>query len=489
MRYLGMIFDRKLNWNAHLNHLRTSCQSGINLLRILSNQNWGSDRQTLLLLYRALVRSKIDYGSIIYASASKSVLKIVNTVHNTAIRLALGAYRTTPAESLYSEAGEPSLQLRRQQLSLAYASLVSTDSQHPVYHNTFSNRFRNLYENRRRLTYPFYQRINKFSSELNMTFPVTLPNNNSDTPPWLIALPPCNLYLSKFNKSEIIPSLLHNHFLSSINEYCDYTHIYTDASKSNQGVASAFLSPNTSSGFKLPPQCSIYSGELFAILQAIKYAAHEDIHNTLILTDSLSSLQGIQLIYSDHPLTRLIKEYVHTIREKSRRLDFMWVPSHVGISGNERVDKIARETMNEPTFQKQEGVPYTDLKKYMKYVVSNYWSSVWAESGMKLKEIKDDIKPWRNIPSQRRHQIIITRLRTGHTKYTHEHLLKGEEDKICDMCQVPMSVKHFMVECPRFAEQRQTYSISADLKSTLGVYCNFENTIGFLSEIGLVNKM
>ncbi|KAG5864455.1 hypothetical protein JTB14_014010 [Gonioctena quinquepunctata] len=123
----------------------------------------------------------------------------MDAVHNTALRLTLGAYRTTPTKSLYSEAGEPSLQLRRQYLSLRYAATVSSDSNHPTYYNTLTNRFRILYENRRRITHPFYHRINKYTSELNVNFPKTLPKNFLDAPPWLIPLPPCNLYLTNFN--------------------------------------------------------------------------------------------------------------------------------------------------------------------------------------------------------------------------------------------------------------------------------------------------
>ncbi|KAG5889818.1 hypothetical protein JTB14_025597 [Gonioctena quinquepunctata] len=91
--------------------------------------------------------------------------------------------------------------------------------------------------------------------------------------------------------------------------------------------------------------------------------------------------------------------------------------------------------MYEPTIHQQEGVCHNDVKTHMKSVVHNLWSSEWRISGTKLNEIKDDIKPWE----------IITRLRTGHTRYTHEHLLKKEAEKMCDMCQVSISVKHFLV--------------------------------------------
>ena len=56
---------------------------------MLSNTNWGGDRSVHLNLYRSLVRSKLDYGSIVYGSARKSYLKCLDTIHHQGLRLAL----------------------------------------------------------------------------------------------------------------------------------------------------------------------------------------------------------------------------------------------------------------------------------------------------------------------------------------------------------------------------------------------------------------
>ena len=59
-------------------------------------------------------------GCIVYGSARPSYLKMLNTIHHQGLRLALGAFRTSPVESLYVEAGELPLELRRIKLSLQY---------------------------------------------------------------------------------------------------------------------------------------------------------------------------------------------------------------------------------------------------------------------------------------------------------------------------------------------------------------------------------
>ena len=89
--------------------------------QVLSHTSWGADRTALLKLYWSLVRSKLDYGYIIYGSARKSHHKILDLIHNQGLRFALGAFRTAPAASLYVEAGGPSLCSSKEKLSLHYS--------------------------------------------------------------------------------------------------------------------------------------------------------------------------------------------------------------------------------------------------------------------------------------------------------------------------------------------------------------------------------
>ena len=90
-------------------------------MKVFPHTNLSADRTALLQLHRSLIRSKLDYGFIVYGSARKSYLMELDTVHHQGLRLALGAFRTSPVESLYVEAEEPSLYLRREKLTLQYA--------------------------------------------------------------------------------------------------------------------------------------------------------------------------------------------------------------------------------------------------------------------------------------------------------------------------------------------------------------------------------
>ena len=151
-KFLGVLFDRKLSFIPHIKYLKAKCLKALNLLKVLSHTDWGADRTVLLQLYRSIIRSKLDYGSIVYGSARKSYLSMLDTVHHQGLRLALGAFRTSPVESLYVEAEEPSLYLRREKLTLQYAIRLAANPSNPAHKVTFppyiSDELLQLYESK-----------------------------------------------------------------------------------------------------------------------------------------------------------------------------------------------------------------------------------------------------------------------------------------------------------------------------------------------------
>ena len=99
----------------------TRCRKDLNIIKVLSYSNWGSDTKTLLKVFRALIRSKLDYGCMVYMKAKfKKDLEDLNVLHRQAIRLCLGAFKSSPIESLYVESNEPPLELRRKELAMRY---------------------------------------------------------------------------------------------------------------------------------------------------------------------------------------------------------------------------------------------------------------------------------------------------------------------------------------------------------------------------------
>ena len=144
-RFLGLVFDTKLSFLPHIRALKGRCLKTLDVLKVLAATEWGADSTVLLQLYRALVRSKLDYG-IVYGSARKSYVKLLDPVHHQGLQLSLGVFRTSPVQSLYIEAREPSLENRRLKLSLQYTVKLKTNPLNPAHACVFHPEYQPLYD-------------------------------------------------------------------------------------------------------------------------------------------------------------------------------------------------------------------------------------------------------------------------------------------------------------------------------------------------------
>ena len=146
-KFLGLWWDSHLSFKEHISVLKTQFKEALNLIRVVAHLKWGGDRDTLLMLYRAIVRSKFDYGCIVYGTASNTNLRQQDSIHNSVLRLALGAFCTSPVSSLYTEANEAPLEERRLKLSMHYYVKIRACIDSPAHHalHEFDQTTRDLY--------------------------------------------------------------------------------------------------------------------------------------------------------------------------------------------------------------------------------------------------------------------------------------------------------------------------------------------------------
>nr|CAI5849093.1 unnamed protein product [Callosobruchus analis] len=63
----------------------------------------------------------------------------------------------------------------------------------------------------------------------------------------------------------------------------------------------------------------------------------------------------------------------------------------------------------------------------------------------------------------RRDEVILTRLRVGHTRLTSMHLLRGEFQPQCYFCDLPLTVQHILNDCLQY----EVYKISLMLPDNI----------------------
>ena len=100
-KYLGVIFDKNLNWKPHIEHLCTklsrACGSLIKIRNCVSIE-------TLREIYHALIHSYLRYGIIVWGNISKTVVKPLNIMINRAIRImSFAPYGRVNLNSVYKE--------------------------------------------------------------------------------------------------------------------------------------------------------------------------------------------------------------------------------------------------------------------------------------------------------------------------------------------------------------------------------------------------
>ena len=105
--------------------------------------------------------------------------------------------------------------------------------------------------------------------------------------------------------------------------------------------------------------------------------------------------------------------------------------SHVGIRGNELADEAAKAALNERPIIMT--LPCSDFKPLVKRLIIGKWS-VFNPSCPEIK--LHSAQPTLGCGSlsnreRRREQLVLCRLRLGHTHIAHRYLLAGEDPPVC----------------------------------------------------------
>ena len=492
VRFLGMTLDRRLNWRDHFRILRDNCFKVLNILRFLSHSTWGADRTSMLMLYRALVRSRLDYGSIVYSSARDTYMKPLSTVHNTGLRLATGAFRTSPVLSIYADTGEPPLVNRREKLMCNYAIKILSAPNHPCYSIISRPLLLDLFNRKTRSTKPLSVRFRNLIAERNFTLAATYPTGYSNTPPWLIPRPDLRLRLTRCSKSTTMPGEYQQLFKEFRADNSECTFVYTDGSKSNTSCGCAVVSPyHGVLKAKLHPYCSVFTAELTAIRIALR-SIKNSIGSFMICTDSYSALQSISVYSPGHPIVQDIQSTLLSLSKKGTTIRFAWIPGHVGITGNEKADAAAKDALRSPDTEVPL-LPAEDLGNAMRNILRQNWKTQWLEiENNKLREIKADITAWQtSVRNVRREEVVLARLRIGHCVLTHSYLFTEEKTQPrCLECDCSLTVRHILTDCERYRIARVNHSLKDNLDEVLGDNPeNVSRLIAFLRSTDLFNKI
>lgn len=454
-KYLGVVLDEKMKLVNHIDNITAKAQKGIDIMRSISGTWWGADPKVLMMIYKGLVRSHLDFGMILTFNTSQQNLNRLDRVQYRALRIILGAMKSSPIPSLLAETGELPLKWRRIWLAEKYILKHSSLTNSTIF-KSLLNLYKNQHQIKNYINFPIlegldkalvvYQKIKKFEN---------LPCFLSEYESQFYNIPIVSLGLNKHSPNNLT-------FPATISEERNNSQIfYTDGSKNKLNrTGIGIYNDHKGSQFKVASRIandhSICSAEMLAIAVAAERILQKQIPKALILSDSHSAIQKIQkrgLLYAADSIQLKARQTIWTAYKENIIIELGWIPSHTGIKGNEIADRLAKEslTKDDITFKL---VEYKDILPNIKNDIKLLWEEEWKEiSKIKGKQLfnlmnKLPSKPWfYEINLDRQKISTICRMRIGHC-CTQQHLNKigVSESPLCE-CGKIGNLQHILLEC------------------------------------------
>ena len=205
---------------------------------------------------------------------------------------------------------------------------------------------------------------------------------------------------------------------------------------------------------------------------------------------------------STHPLIHKVIHWLHRLHRRGKTVYFCWCPSHVGVLGNESADRLAAAAALDASNASNAELPFHDWYPIIRSRVKHKWKDEWLAIGTnKLRSLKSSVDVWpSSCDRDRKVSCILTRLRIGHTRLTHQHLMENRPPPYCTDCLVPLTVRHFLAECPSFADVRYRIfpqTIGRDVDQTLQLMLSENHgeiydprwLIQYLRETGMIDSI
>ena len=309
--HLGTIFDRELCWRLHRDRAVNKAQAALMALSALARTTWGVPMKRFSQLVKTCVHPRSDYAALVWHNFGHNT-QTTNKLDRTlrlAQRTALGAFRTTPGEALmYDSNMEPARTRLDRRVTVTAIRLLTLPDTNPATSFTRRALRRDVKTHRTALHTIFHSRTSfDFPTDLETIRPIP-------KPPWWLPNVSSHIATSKEEALEQMANLPHNPAI---------THLYSDGSKTEQGVGAGAVNLQHSRQLSLrlgdPMRATVLEAELAGIHLALQLATalpttttHVNIHldNQRAIracTERLTAQPGQYHILAIHTMLRSLQ--------------------------------------------------------------------------------------------------------------------------------------------------------------------------------------
>ena len=461
-KYLGVVFDSKLTWGEHVRRVEGRCRKVINVMRCLSGRDWGASCAALKTVCTAMVRAALDYGCIVYGSAAKSHLRVLDVVYTRALRVCCGAFATTPVAALQVVMGEMPLELRRKQLAVRYwAYLRGHTRSHPT---------KSVLEECWEYGGGHREHFGSIGNALAREFGVADVRVSAtvvwpEVAPWRMVWPEVDWCLLELRRKGEGEDLVRAHSGCMGGVYDGWVQVYTDGSRAESGVTGLGVAvPERGIGIsrRTTDGLGVYTVEMVAVLVALGWVEYTQVGRVVVCSDSASVLASIRSFHSSSRQDILFQviQSVTRIVQRGGQVRFLWVPAHVGVEGNEKADELAKGALVKGKVEMNVRVSRAEVKAMVCGRAMDMWQGRWdrEEKGRHCYRVQRSVRArgCRGGGGQRREEIVLVRLRLGHCGLNGTLKVIGKHATgLCEGCDEEESVEHVLLRCGRYEVERR----------------------------------
>ena len=470
-KFLGIILDRTLCFQDHVNAVTERVDARCKLLFCLASRSWGWKKHNLRRIYIAMHRSIMDFAAPAWQPwLSPTSFDSLERAQNKCLKIITGVYQGSNLECRRIEADIPSYKTHSSQLiAMSYEKGMRLPNGHPK-RDAIGNS-------------PVPHRIKTRSSfrEQGLKLSNSLPTSNAPRRPITIHFPEpwkqCDRNWSVHTNQDIktdLPALK-----SRVENLNADIVVYTDGSctgGTSDGGAAAIITngpydqPNKITTIEKKGSiytCS-YEEEKRALHLGIQWLSTTDhqYRHVAFCTDSLSLLQALE---NDHPDTADTRQCLQSL--SIPKLDLLYVPGHKDVPGNELADHHAKAAARLPSNEDvDQSVPIRAVKSAIRRKIKDPEPTHRVTKEFFADEEKDGtitrvclVKMKRDTEQikTRRDGTTLAQLRSGHFKGLgyYDALVDrtGTVTSDCKRCDSGETddVEHWLTSCSQTASARQ----------------------------------
>ena len=503
-KYLGVIFDQDMTFYKHALYIKRTLTKKISLLKYLSYS--GVPLKTLLIFYKAYIRSKMLYGLSIAPILCKNAIKIFEGIQNQCLRICLAVRNDTTVSTLIYETQCPPIsEMMQLGLTQFLLKMKDRDQENPLLNLVMEN---TKYNSSCRNYLSWSEVATSMLQKIDIPF-------DYDSEPLRYSNPPWNEKYISFQSTEMpcakseltqeqCVSIRNNVNKDIISDLRDPSMavIACDASvkdkKAAYGSILRYRNENMEiselkTGARLNCTVGSMTAELCGIRDSLKLLIHTlkskidgcSIKSLVLYTDSKCAWSSLQAgsTKDNYKINDEILILINALFSRQIELKFVWIPSHIGIMLNTEADALAdmmHYYYEAPVLNIQPSVSIRMKAAFARLKGFRVCRDMYEDKRQfnRYLRINPELKSPVQTVNKRHIEILIHNIRLSYL----DTCLFHHRNVTCHRCHEPFNVSHYLTECPETEELSEAVYDIIQVNPSMNCDDVAEKLLNFIAE-------